>query len=82
MGSFRNDATGVVVSVADHKDERFANGWSPYVGEESEASDGAPRGNASREEWAEYATSKGVEFAEDAKRDDIKAAIEAAVVPE
>ena len=27
MGRFRNLGTGVVVSVADEKDERFASGW-------------------------------------------------------
>lgn len=27
MSSFRNEATGVVVSVADEKDGRFTDGW-------------------------------------------------------
>jgi hypothetical protein len=31
MSTFQNDASGVVVSVADHKDERFANGWTLVV---------------------------------------------------
>lgn len=38
-----------------------------------------PKGNASRAEWAAYADSLGVEYPEDAKRDDIKAAVEAHV---
>jgi hypothetical protein len=29
MGQFRNATTGVVVSVDDSKDERFADGWEP-----------------------------------------------------
>ena len=28
MGKFVNDQTGVTVSVADHKDERFSAGWT------------------------------------------------------
>lgn len=36
----------------------------------------APKGNASRDEWAAYADSLGVEYDEDAGRDDIKAAVE------
>jgi len=27
MSRFRNNATGVVVSVADEKDSRFVDGW-------------------------------------------------------
>lgn len=34
-----------------------------------------PRGNASREDWATWATFLEVEYPEDAKRDDIKALI-------
>lgn len=37
-----------------------------------------PKGNASREEWAAHADSLGVTYAEDAKREDIKAAVAAA----
>lgn len=33
MGRFVNDTTGVVVSVDDSKDDRFADGWSIYTGE-------------------------------------------------
>ncbi len=28
MSRFINDTTGVVVSVADEKDDRFENGWT------------------------------------------------------
>jgi hypothetical protein len=38
-----------------------------------------PRGNGSREEWAAWADHLGVEYEPDAKRDDIKAAVDAAV---
>lgn len=37
-----------------------------------------PAGNASREDWAAYATQEGVELDPDMKRDDIKAAVDLA----
>ena len=33
MSTFRNLKTGVVVSVADEKDGRFASGWEPAPAE-------------------------------------------------
>lgn len=38
-----------------------------------------PRGNASREEWAEYARGRGVEVTGTMGRDEIKAAVDRAV---
>lgn len=35
-----------------------------------------PKGNASRDDWAAYADSLGVSYADDAKRDDIVAAVD------
>lgn len=29
MSRFIQDGTGIVVSVADEKDDRFTNGWTP-----------------------------------------------------
>lgn len=37
MGRFRNLETGVVVSVADEKDERFVSGWEPTDSESKKA---------------------------------------------
>lgn len=75
MAELRSPYDGAVIDVADGLVKRYvAAGW---VGGE-QADDGAPRGNASRDEWAAYAATLGVEVAEDAKRDDIKAAIAAA----
>lgn len=80
MARFYNDTTKVVVSVADEKADRFTSGWTALADGESAppAGDGTPKGNASRQEWADYADSKGVLYDEDAKREDIKAAVEAA----
>lgn len=33
MGKFIQDGTGVVISVADEKDERFAVGYQPFTDE-------------------------------------------------
>jgi len=46
--------------------------------EPADEQDARPKGNASREAWAEYAKSKGVDVADADNRDDIKAAVEAA----
>lgn len=80
MARFINDTTKVVVSVSDEKADRFTSGWTALADGEYEAPSegGAPKGNASRDEWAAYADSLGVTYGEDAKRDDIKAAIDAA----
>ena len=37
-----------------------------------------PRGNASRDDWAAYAASRGIEFDENASRDELRAAVDAA----
>lgn len=62
-------------------DEEQAKAWEGYGFRRQPSrvpAGDAPKGNASREEWARYAESLGVEFDEDAKRDEIKAAVEAA----
>lgn len=38
----------------------------------------SPRGNSSRQAWADYADSLGIDYPEGARRDDIRAAVEAA----
>lgn len=86
MPRLRNTASGVVVNVDDDTASRLWGEWVPADGdapartsEATEDTSGEPKGNASRAEWAAYADSLGVEYPEDAKRDDIKAAVEAHV---
>ena len=76
MPRLRHERTGVVVNV----DDVTAAGLGPEWGdpETTQADDGIPRGNASREVWAAYADSLGVEYAPESKRAEIKAAIAAA----
>lgn len=69
-------ASGVTVNVADEKVEARIAGGGYRVPTEATA-DGTPKGNASRDEWASYADSLGVQYDAEAKRDDIKAAVEA-----
>lgn len=77
------NGTGVRVSVDDSKvDGLLASGHyvregdgAPQAAPDSGDS-GAPKGNASRDEWAAYADSLGVEYDEGAGREDIKAAVE------
>lgn len=77
MAELRSPFDGGVVDVPDGLVERYtAAGW--VSGKSSTgAGDGSPKGNASREAWAEYADTLGVEYADDASRDDIKAAVAA-----
>lgn len=84
MPRLRNARTGVVVNVDEATAESLDSAeWvdPDLVATPSSSqapADGAPRGNGSREEWAAYADSLGVEYGPEAKRADIKAAIAAA----
>jgi hypothetical protein len=61
MSRFEHTETGVVVSVDDSKDERFASGpWKSAGGGGSSDSDSdVPAGNASLEDWQDYARAQG-----------------------
>jgi hypothetical protein len=89
MGRLTSKVTGVVVNV----DDETASALGPEWVAESEASEAPvdetaepqsdgdpvePKGNGTREAWAAWADHLGVEYSEDDKREDIKAAIEAA----
>jgi len=72
----KNRETGTVVHAdGDLEAKLLGGGYRPA--DESDDEGGRPRGNAGREAWAEYADSLGVEYPEDAKREDIKAAVDA-----
>jgi hypothetical protein len=61
-----------VVDVPDEQVEAFkAQGWTDEAGT---AVDGAPRGNASVDDWRAYAVTQGlpVDAVADLKRDEIK----------
>lgn len=79
MARLQSTKTRVIVNVDDATAARLGPEWvEPGTVPSTEAEGGTPKGNASREVWAAYADSLGVEYAEDAKRDDIKAAVAAA----
>lgn len=71
MPRLRSLTTGVVVNV----DEATANTLPDEFRMLDEGA--APRGNASRDEWAAHARSLSIEVPEDAKRDDIKTLVRA-----
>lgn len=66
---------GRVTVHPDRVDHYLSRGYRTL---DAATDDGRPKGNASRDEWAAYADSLGVEYAEDAKREEIKAAVDAA----
>lgn len=76
MGKFINLKNGVVVSVADSKDERFASGWK-RVGETASASE-TPDKSWKVADLKSFADSNGIELDGATKKDEILAAINAA----
>lgn len=81
MTRLKNRDTGTIVHAdGDLETKLLASGYRPA--DEPDDEDGPPRGNAGRDAWAEYADSLGVEYAEDAGREDIKAAVAAAASPD
>lgn len=89
MARLTSTVTGVVVNVDDETASALGPEWvaeceagevpaSEVPDPEDDGDPAEPKGNAGRDAWAEYADSLGVEYAEDAKREDIKAAIVAA----
>jgi len=78
MAELRSPFDGGVIDVPDDQVKRFTDaGWIAGKKPSKDAGDGAPKGNASRDAWAEYADSIGVEYDGEASRDDIKAAVAA-----
>ena len=67
-------------SSQDEAGSDAAEAGEPDEGAETETAEGLPRpkGNGTTEDWAAYAAARGVEVPEDANRDAIKAAVEAA----
>lgn len=73
----RDTRTRVLVDVDDLTAAGLGPEWVDPDTEHDGDQDGAPRGNASRDEWAAYADQLDVQYEPDAKRDDIKAAVAA-----
>lgn len=76
MSKFQNISTGVVVSVADSKDERFASGWKPYDGTDSAPTSDTPDKSWKVADLKAYAEEKNVDLGDATKKEDILAAIE------
>nr|DAL17871.1 MAG TPA_asm: HeH/LEM domain [Caudoviricetes sp.] len=76
MSSFIQNGTGIVVSVADEKDDRFASGWKPYDDESAEGSDSID--NLKVHELKQFAADNGIDLGAATKKADILAIIQAA----
>lgn len=78
MGRHIQDGTGVVVSVADEKDSRFASGWEPYDGTKSSTRSDVPDKTWKVDELKAHAAENSIDLGDATKKEDILAAIEAA----
>ena len=76
MGRFIQNGTGIVVSVADSKDDRFASGWKPYDGTDSAPTSETPDKSWKVADLKAYADEKNVDLGDATKKEDILAAIE------
>ena len=75
MGRFIQTGTGIVVSVDDSKDERFASGWKPYDGTESAPKSDTPDKSWKVDELKAYAAEHSIDLGEATKKDDIIAVL-------
>lgn len=73
MSRFENIQTGVVISVDDSKDDRFASGWKT-PGEDAKSE--TPDKTWKVAELKAYATEHQIELGDATKKDDVLAAIE------
>lgn len=76
MSRFQNLNTGVVVSVADSKDDRFTSGWKPYDGTDAPLKSTAPDKSWLVADLKAYATENSIDLGDATKKEDIVAAIE------
>ena len=76
MSKFENLKTGVVVSVDDSKDERFASGWKRVGSKSPAARSQAPDKSWTVAELKAYAEENSVDLGDATKKEDIVAAIE------
>lgn len=49
MGRHIQDGTGIVISVADEKDDRYSSGWKPYTGEADESDEKPKRATRAKQ---------------------------------
>jgi len=76
MSRFIQNGTGVVVSVADSKDDRFTSGWKPYEGDESTGKSDTPDKSWKVAELKAYADEHQVDLGDATKKEDLLAAID------
>jgi hypothetical protein len=80
MSKFENLNTGIVVSVADSKDDRFTDGWKVF-GSSAARPEGAPSASWKVADLKAHAEENGIDLGEATKKEEIVAAITAAATP-
>jgi len=76
MSRFIQNGTGIVVSVDDSKDDRFASGWKPFDGAESPTKSDTPDKSWKVAELKAYADEHTVDLGDATKKEDLLAAID------
>lgn len=73
---FESDEDATPVQTVEQEPEGTGDQGADSGGDTGEQGDpNAPRGNASRAEWAEYASSRGIEVTGEMKQTDIREAV-------
>jgi hypothetical protein len=75
MGRHIQDGTGIVISVADEKDDRYSSGWKPYTGEAEKPKSEKPDKTWKVDELKAYAAEHSIDLGEATKKDDIIAVL-------
>lgn len=75
MGRFIQNGSGLVVSVDDSKDERFASGWKPYDGTDTGTKSDTPDKSWKLDELKAFAAEHSVDLGDATKKDDILAVL-------
>jgi hypothetical protein len=75
MGRHIQDGTGIVISVADDKDNRYSSGWKPYSGEPAKPKSETPDKTWKVDELKAYAAEHSIDLGDATKKDDIIAVL-------
>jgi hypothetical protein len=76
MGRFIQDKTGIVVSVADSKGDRFVSGWKPFDGTPAASRRETPDKTWKNDDLKAYAEEHSIDLGDATKKEDFLAAIE------
>jgi hypothetical protein len=75
MSRFENVSTGIIVSVADSKVDRFTSGWKTPGAKDAEPKSETPDKTWKVDELKAYAAERDIDLGEATKKDDIIAVL-------